>query len=303
MLNLEVNIGPLKLQNPVTVASGTFSYGDVFYDFYDPSLLGAVFLKTVTLEEREGNPAPRTVETASGMLNAIGLMNPGIDKFLSEVAPELKKIKTVVVANISANSPDDFARLAGLVSKAKKISAIELNLSCPNIKEGGMIFGTSPAMVCDITSAVVSSTRLPVIVKLTPNVTDIARTALAAEDAGATAISVANTFLAMAIDVERRCPELANVTGGLSGPAIKPIALRMVWQVANSVKIPVIGIGGICSGSDAIEFLLAGATAVSVGTANFVNPNAPLDIIKGIENYLLEHRLESVYDLIGKLET
>jgi dihydroorotate dehydrogenase (NAD+) catalytic subunit len=308
--DLQVKIGPLVLKNPVTVASGTFSYGETYADFYDPSLLGAIFLKTVTREERSGNPPPRTVETPCGMLNAIGLMNPGIERFLGKVLPALEKIKTHIVANISANSVDDFVYLAERLSQednsesgASKISAIELNLSCPNIQQGKMIFGTDAGMIHNITASVVRHTELPVIVKLTPNVTNIVEMARAAEDAGATAVSVANTFLAMAIDVETRRPKLANITGGLSGPAIKPICLRMVWQVARAVRIPVIGIGGITTATDAIEFFLAGATAVAVGTANFVRPRAPLEILAGIEQYLTRHGYARITDIVGKLET
>jgi dihydroorotate dehydrogenase (NAD+) catalytic subunit len=303
VVNLEVKIGQLILKNPVTVASGTFSYGEVYTDFYDPSVLGAIFLKTVTLDERVGNPPPRTAETPSGMLNAIGLMNPGVERFLSEIVPTLENIKTHIIANISAYSPEDFARLAERISGARKISALELNLSCPNIEQGKMIFGTDARMIRSITSAVVRHTHLPVIVKLTPNVTDIGDMARAAEDAGATAVSVANTFLAMAIDIETRRPKLANVTGGLSGPAIKPITLRMVWQVAQAVKIPIIGSGGIMSAADAIEYVFAGATAIAVGTANFVHPRAPREILAGIEAYLVRHGCSAMSDIIGTLET
>jgi dihydroorotate dehydrogenase (NAD+) catalytic subunit len=300
--DLKVHIGELTLKNPVTVASGTFGYGREYQSFYDPSLLGAIFLKSVTLEERLGNPPPRLVETPAGLINSIGLQNVGLDRFLDEVLPGLEGIDTLLVANIAGDTVDEYVQLADALSDCTRLAALEVNVSCPNVEEGGMAFGTSADMVREVTREVVAASALPVIVKLTPNVTDIESMARAAEEAGATALSLVNTFLAMAIDVELRRPILGNGTGGLSGPAIKPIALRMVWQVARSVSIPIIGMGGIMTGKDAIEFLMAGATAIAVGTANFVNPLAPVEIIKELEMFLETHHYTSVREIINVVE-
>jgi len=303
MMNLSVEIAGIKLKNPVTVASGTFGYGLDYADFYDPSKLGAIFLKTLTLKPREGHPPQRIVETPSGMLNAIGLQNIGVERFLKEKLPQLEKIDTVLIANIAGDKIEDYAKLAEKLTAAPKISAIEINVSCTNVKKGGMAFGASCETVGEVTRSVKNVSPLPVIVKLTPNVTNIVEIALAAEASGADAISLINTFLAMAIDIENQKPILSNVTGGLSGPAIKPIALRMVWQVASAIKIPVIGIGGIMTPDDAIEFFLAGASAIAVGCGNFVDPLAPIKIISGIESYLKQKKLTSVRQLIGALKT
>ena len=301
MVDLSVNIAGLHLKNPVMVASGTFGYGLEYEDFYDPSQLGAVILKTITLTPREGNPPQRIVETPSGMLNAIGLQNVGVDCFLSENLPELERIDTHIIANIAGDTVEEYARLAEKLNGASKIKALEINVSCPNVKRGGIAFGVSPESVKEITRAVKEHTSLPVIVKLSPNVTDIVEVALAAQEAGADAVSLINTLLGMAIDIESQTPVLANITGGLSGPAIKPVALRMVWEVAQKVSIPVIGLGGIMNAEDAIEFLLAGASAVAVGTANFVEPLSPLTIISGIEDFLKRKGMKSVEESIGAL--
>lgn len=302
MPDLEVQIGELTLKNPVTVSSGTFGYGQEYEAFYDPSLLGAIFLKSVTLEERLGNPPPRLVETPAGLINSIGLQNVGLDRFLDEVVPRLEEIDTVLIANIAGNTVDEYVQLADALSDCPGLAALEVNVSCPNVKEGGIAFGTSADMIREVTQEVVAASALPVIVKLTPNVADIVSMAHAAEGAGATAVSLVNTFLAMAIDIETRRPILGNATGGLSGPAIKPIALRMVWQVARSTSIPIIGMGGIMTGTDAIEFLMAGATAIAVGTANFVNPLAPVEIIKELEMFLEANHHTSVREIINVVE-
>ncbi len=302
MPDLEIQIGELTLKNPVTVASGTFGYGQEYEAFYDPSLLGAIFLKSVTLEERPGNPPPRLVETPAGLINSIGLQNVGLDRFLDEVVPLLEGIDTVLIANIAGNTVDEYVQLAEALSDCPGLAALEVNVSCPNVKEGGIAFGTSADMIREVTQEVVAASALPIIVKLTPNVADIVSMAHAAEEAGATAVSLVNTFLALAIDIETRRPILGNATGGLSGPAIKPIALRMVWQVARSTNIPIIGMGGIMTGTDAIEFLMAGATAIAVGTANFVNPLAPVEIVKELEMFLEAHHHTSVREIINVVE-
>lgn len=302
MPDLEVEIGELRLKNPVTVCSGTFGYGREYEAFYDPSLLGAIFLKSVTLEERQGNAPPRLVETAAGLINSIGLQNVGLARFLDEVVPDIEGIDTLLIANIAGDSVDEYARLAEALSECPVLAGLEVNVSCPNVKEGGIAFGTSADMIREITQEVVAASALPIIVKLTPNVADIVSMAQAAEEGGAAAVSLVNTFLAMAIDIEMRRPILGNATGGLSGPAIKPIALRMVWQVARSVSIPIIGMGGIMTATDAIEFLMAGATAVGVGTANFVNPLAPVEIIKELEMFLEAHHCTSVKEIINVME-
>jgi len=300
--DLSVEIAGLKLKNPVMVASGTFGYGQEYSDLFDLNRLGAIVTKSITLKPRSGNPPPRIVETPSGMLNAIGLQNVGLESFISQKMPFLRGLNIPVIVNISGDSPDEYIELAERLSTVEGIAALELNISCPNVKKGGMAIGIDPEETHELVWRVRRVTGLPLIVKLTPNVTDITLIAKAAVDGGAEALSLVNTFLAMAVDVERRRPMLANVTGGLSGPAIRPIAVRMVWQVAQAVDVPVIGIGGVMSWRDALEFLIVGASAVAVGTANFVNPMAPIQIIEGIAEYLQRHRVRSIRDLIGSLQ-
>lgn len=300
--DLRVKIGSLKLQNPVMTASGTFGYGEEFASYINLHRLGAVVVKGISLQPRPGNPPPRIVETACGMLNAIGLENVGAERFLADKLPYLRKANATVIVNVLGDSIDDYRALAERLSNTEGIGALEINISCPNVKKGGVAFGTDPAMAQKVTEAVRNATTLPVIVKLSPNVTDITAIAKAVEAGGADAVSLINTLLGMAINSKTRRPKLANIVGGLSGPAIKPVALRMVWQVANAVKIPVVGIGGITNAEDAIEFLIAGATAIEVGTANFINPRATEDILDGIGAYLKENRMESVQNLIGSLQ-
>jgi len=300
--DLTVAIGDWQLANPVMTASGTFGYGVEYADFVDLNSLGAIVVKGVSLLPRPGNPPPRIVETACGMLNAIGLENPGVEKFITEKLPLLRHYASPVVVNILGESLEEYCALAERLH-GENIAAIEVNISCPNVKKGGVAFGTDAAMIRELTRCVCEKCRKPVIIKLSPNVTDIAAMAQAAEEGGASAVSLINTLLGMAIDIQTRRPKLANKVGGLSGPAIKPVALRMVWQVAQRVKIPVIGIGGISTVEDVIEFLLAGATAVQIGTANFVNPNAAGAIVTGLEKYLAEHQIASVKELINGLRT
>jgi dihydroorotate dehydrogenase (NAD+) catalytic subunit len=299
--DLQVNIGSLLLQNPVMTASGTFGYGKEFASFVNLHRLGAIVVKGISIAPRQGNPPPRIVETPCGMLNAIGLENVGLDKFLTDKLPYLQGIGTKLIVNILGDSLEEYRELAVRLGEIEAIAAIEVNISCPNVKKGGVAFGTVPRMAREVTEAVRLHCHQPVIVKLSPNVTDVREIARAAEDGGATAVSLINTVLGMAIDINCRRPKLANVVGGLSGPAIKPIALRMVWQTAQAVSIPVIGIGGITCAEDAIEFLLAGATAIEVGTANFINPKATEEIVAGIAHYLTCHRMNSVRELIGGL--
>lgn len=301
MRDLTVKLHNLTLKNPVMTASGTFGYGYEFKDFYDPSALGGIFVKATTAEHREGNPYPRMAETASGMLNAVGLQNKGINYFISDIYPKLQQIDTHIIANVSGSTVESYVEVAERMAALDHISAIELNISCPNVKEGGMAFGTSCPSALAVTQAVREVYPKTLIVKLSPNVTNIVEIAKAVQDGGADAISLINTLLGMAIDAERRKPVLSTVTGGLSGPAIKPIALRMVWQVARAVDLPVIGIGGISNAKDAIEFMLAGASAIQVGTANFIHPAIGPEIIKGIENYLERHNIQSVTEIIKGL--
>lgn len=297
--DLETFLGPLRLKNPVTVASGTYGYGTEYLDFYDPSRLGAVFLKGLTLTGREGNPPQRLVETPSGLLNAIGLQNVGIVRFIEEKLPALQGIDAVWVANICGSTLEEYTELASRLAGVDRIQAVELNISCPNVKRGGMAFGCAPESTAQITRAVRDAYPKPLIVKLSPNVTDITEMARAAEGAGADALAVVNTFLGMAIDIETRRPRLGNVTGGLSGPAIRPLALRMVWQCARAVKIPVVGQGGISDWRDAAEFLLAGAAAISIGTANFVDPAAPIHVLEGLRAWLEDQGCASVREVVG----
>lgn len=300
--SLAVNIGGLVLKNPVMPASGTFGYGDEYAPFVDLNRLGAVVTKGLSLEPRAGNPPPRIMETPAGMLNAVGLQNVGVRVFVAEKLPFLRGFDVPVIANIFGETVDEYAAVAEVLSRAGGVHALEVNVSCPNVKKGGLSFGARPDTVAEVTAAVGACTDLPVIVKLTPNVTDITEIALAAEAAGAGALSLINTLLGMSVDVERRVPHLHNVTGGLSGPAIRPVALRMVWQVAGRVKVPVIGIGGIVDAAGALEFLIAGARAVQVGTGQFVNPRATLDVVDGIADYLERHGIGDVGDLVGSLQ-
>lgn len=290
------------MKNPVMTASGTFGYGEEFADFFDIARLGAVIVKGTTLNPREGNPYPRMAETPAGMLNAVGLQNKGARYFAEQIYPRIKEIDTNMIVNVSGACVDDYARTAEIIDALEKIPAIELNISCPNVKEGGMAFGVSARSAAEVVKAVRAVYRKTLIVKLSPNVTDIAEIARAVEDCGADSVSLINTMLGMAIDAERRRPVLSTITGGLSGAAVKPVALRMVWQVARAVKIPVIGLGGIMNWRDAVEFILAGATAVQIGTANFVDPTVSVKVIDGIADYLDRHGFKSVSDIVGALE-
>lgn len=302
MVDLSIKIHELELKNPVATASGTFGYGEEFTDFFDPGALGAIFIKGLTLKNRDGNPYPRMAETASGMLNAVGLQNKGIEHFIENIYPAIKNYNTHIIANVNGSTVEEYISLTEKINELDHIPAIELNISCPNVKEGGMAFGVSCPSAIAVTNAVRKVYDKTLIVKLSPNVTDIAEMALAVEGAGADAISLVNTFLGMAIDAETRKPLLSTITGGLSGPCIKPIALRMVWQVYQAVKIPVFGMGGIMNAADAIEFILSGSSAIQVGTANFIDPQISLKIIKGIEEYMERHGVENVKELVGALE-
>jgi len=299
---MQVDIGGLVIQNPVMTASGTFGYGKEYAPYLDIRRLGAIITKGISLEPRAGNKPPRIMETPCGMLNAIGLENPGAHAFIKEKLPFLREFDLPVIVNVFGETIEELKKVTELLSETKNVEGLEINISCPNVKKGGIIFGSDPDMAHAVTKEVKRLTDLPVIIKLTPNVTDICLIAESVEEAGADAISLINTLTGMSVDIERRIPHLANVTGGLSGPAIKPIALRMVWQVAKRVKIPVIGMGGIASASDALEFLIVGARAVQVGTANFINPCATVDIIDGIEEYLKRHNMADVNDLIGTFD-
>ena len=299
---MSVEIGSLKLRNPVMTASGTFGYGEEFSQYVDLEKIGAFVTKGLSLKPRAGNPTPRIVETPGGMLNAIGLQNVGIDAFIQKKVPFLRSVNTPAIANFFGYTPDEYAELASRLDAIPEVAALEVNISCPNVKQGGIVFGTDPNCAASVVAACRAATKKTLIVKLSPNVTDIVEMAQACEAAGADALSVINTLTGMAIDLERRRPVLANATGGLSGPAIKPIALRMVWQVAKAVKVPVIGIGGIMSATDALEFILAGATAVQVGTASFVNPAAAQEIAEGMEQWLAARGIADIKSLIGALE-
>lgn len=300
--DMSVEIAGLKLRNPVMTASGTFGYGEEFSQYVNLETIGAFVTKGLSLKPRAGNPTPRIVETPGGMLNAIGLQNVGIDAFIQKKVPFLRSVNTPAIANFFGYTPEEYAELATRLDAIPEVAALEVNISCPNVKQGGIVFGTDPACAASVVKACRAATTKPLIVKLSPNVTDIVEMAQACEGEGADALSVINTLTGMAIDLERRRPVLANVTGGLSGPAIKPIALRMVWQVSKVVKVPVIGIGGIMSASDALEFMLAGATAVQVGTASFVNPGAAQEIAEGMEQWLTDHGIGDVKSLIGSLQ-
>jgi dihydroorotate dehydrogenase (NAD+) catalytic subunit len=301
-MNLSVNIGKLKLKNPVMTASGTFGYGEEYSEFIDLNRLGAVVVKGLSLTPKDGNPPPRIIETPAGMLNAIGLQNIGIESFVKEKMPFLRQFDTPVIVNFFGDSIDEYAEAARRLSAAEGVSGLEMNISCPNKQAGWCIFGTDPKVTFEVVSAVRKATVLTLIVKLSPNVTDIGLMAKAAVDAGADAVSLINTITGMAVDVRTRKPKLANVTGGLSGPAVKPVALRMVWEVYKAVKVPVIGMGGIMSAEDALEFILAGASAVAVGTANFINPKATISIIEGIEAFMKENGISDIGGVTGALE-
>jgi dihydroorotate dehydrogenase (NAD+) catalytic subunit len=299
--DLGVKLGSLKLENPVITASGTFGYGEEFASMFDLNLLGGIVVKGLSLKPIPGNPPPRIVETPCGMLNAIGLANIGLRQFVEEKMPWLRKLQTHVIVNIYGHNIDEYEELARNLKGIDGISALEVNISCPNVKKGGMVFGKDPKISARITEKVVSNTDKPVIVKITPNITDIRVLARAVEDSGAEIISLINTLTGMAVDIETRLPRLANIWGGLSGPAIRPVALYQVWQVVNAVNIPVIGAGGIMDYRDALEFLVTGAKAIQVGTANFVNPRATLDIIEGLKNYCLERGIDNINDIIGQI--
>jgi len=300
---MKVNIGGLELQNPVMTASGTFGYAREFEHFIDLNRLGGIIVKGLSLMPTRGNPPPRIVETACGMINAIGLENVGIEEFITEKLPFLQELVPPVIVNIYGKLVDEYRQLTARINDLAAIAGIEVNISCPNVKAGGMAFGVDPQAAFRVIRAVREQTTKPVIVKLSPNVTDITEIATAVEKAGADCISLINTISAMAIDIDTRRPKIANIIGGLSGPAIKPVALRMVWQVAQKSKIPIIGIGGIMTAEDALEFLIAGASAIQVGTANFVNPGITTEIIDGIEAFLVEKGIPSVKDIVGTLET
>lgn len=301
--DLRTTLGPLELKNPVMTASGTFGYGSEYKSIMDPGLLGAIIVKGLSLKPMAGNPPPRIVETPGGMLNAIGLANIGIEEFLKTKLPWLRNLDTHVIVNIYGHSINEYSELAGVLKGVDGVSAVEVNISCPNVDEGGLVFGKNPEISGQVTEAVIRNTDKPVIVKLTPNVTDITVLAKAVERAGATCLSLINTLTGMAIDIDTRLPKLANITGGLSGPAIRPVAIHMVYQAAQAVKIPVIGIGGIMNYRDAIEFMIAGASAVQVGTANFINPRTSLDIIQDIEKYCLENGIDKITDIIGSMKS
>jgi len=301
MVRLEVKIGDLKLKNPVTTASGTFGYGTEYKDFIDLGCLGGIFVKGTTLEPRQGNEYPRMAETPSGMLNSVGLQNKGVDYFVEHLYPVIKEYDTNIIVNVSGSTIEDYVECAEKLADLDKMPAIELNISCPNVKEGGMSFGVSCESAAKVTRAVRDVFPKTMIVKLSPNVTSISDIALAVEGAGADAVSLVNTFLGMAIDIETKKPKLSTITGGLSGPCIKPIAVRMVWEVYNAVKVPIIGMGGISNWQDAIEFILAGSSAIQVGTYNFIDPTISVKIVKGIEEYLDRHNIASVGDLVGQM--
>lgn len=302
MADLRVKIAGLELANPVLTASGTFGYGIEYQDFIDLSQLGGIIVKGTTLEPREGNPYPRMAETAQGMLNCVGLQNKGVDYFCQHIYPQIKDIKTNMIVNVSGNSPEDYAECAARINELDYIPAIELNISCPNVKHGGMAFGTTTEGASSVVKAVREAYKKTLIVKLSPNVTSITDIALAVQDAGADAVSLINTLMGMAIDIEKRKRILSIGTGGLSGPCIKPVALRMVYQVAHAVQVPVVGLGGISCAKDAIEFLLAGASAIEIGTANFLDPTIGVKVAQGIDEYLEKHGFKSVKEIIGICE-
>ena len=300
--DMSVEIAGIKMRNPVMTASGTFGYGEEFSSYVDLEKIGAMITKGLSLKPRAGNPTPRIVETPGGMLNAIGLQNVGVDAFITQKVPFLRNVNTPVIANLFGNTLDEYGELAARLDGVPEVAGVEVNISCPNVKHGGIVFGTEPEAAHAVVKLVRERTIKPLIVKLSPNVTDIVQMAHACADAGADALSLINTLTGMAVDLHKRRPVLANITGGLSGPAIKPVALRMVWQVAKAVKIPIIGIGGIMCAADALEFMLVGATAVQIGTANFLDPSAAETIAREMEAYLVQNGISSVKSLIGALE-
>jgi dihydroorotate dehydrogenase (NAD+) catalytic subunit len=302
-VDMTVELGPLRLKNPLIAASGTFGYGEEFSQFTDPASFGAISVKGLSLDPRPGNPMPRIVETPAGMLNAIGLENVGVDAFAEQKMPYLRSLDTTVIANFFGNSVEEYAQCAEKLSAIEGLGALEMNISCPNVKAGGIAFGTDPKLAIEVVSAVRERTDLPLIVKLSPNVTDIKVMATAVEEAGADILSLINTFTGLALDIDRRRPVLANVTGGLSGPAIKPLALRMVWEVASVATVPIIGLGGIMNARDALEFVCVGAQAVQLGTANFINPASALDILDGMEQYLASLGVGSISEFTGTFHT
>jgi dihydroorotate dehydrogenase (NAD+) catalytic subunit len=302
---LEVEVGGIRMKNPVMTASGTFGYGEEFSPFIDLDKLGAIVLKGITLKPKRGNPSPRIIETPSGILNAIGLQNVGVEVLINKKLPYLQKFTTPVIINISGDTLEEYVELARKlddISQEKGIAGLEINISCPNVQKGGIVWGTEAQLTYKVVNNIRKVTTLPLIVKLSPNVTDIKVIAVAAEEAGADVLSLINTLVGMAVDVSLRRPKLANISGGLSGPAVKPVALWMVWQVFQTVNIPIIGMGGIMKAEDALEFIIAGARAVSIGTANLVNPKAAIEIIKGIEEYLVENKIEDINELVGSLK-
>lgn len=301
MKDLSVSIYNLHLQNPVMTASGTFGYGEEFADFVDLQKLGGIIVKGTTLHARDGNPYPRMAETPSGMLNAVGLQNKGVDYFSEHIYPRIKDLKTNILVNVSGSTVGDYVECAEKIASLERIPAIELNISCPNVKAGGMAFGTSCSEAAKVVSAVRKAYPKTLIVKLSPNVTDIASIAKAVEEQGADAVSLINTLLGMAVNAESQKPVLSTITGGLSGPCVKPVALRMVWQVYHAVKIPIIGLGGIMNATDAIEFILSGASAIQIGTGNFIDPSVSMKVIEGIEAYMERKNISSVKDLVGQL--
>ena len=301
-LSMDVEIGSLRLKNPVMTASGTFGYGEEYAPYVDLNSLGAIVVKGLSWKARSGNPSPRIMETPAGMLNAIGLQNIGVKNFINKKLPFLRNFDIAVIANVYGETVEEYLRVSELLTAAPGVHALEINVSCPNVKKGGVAFGTDPDMVADVTGRVRGITDLPLIVKLSPNVTDITVMAAAAAAAGADGVSLINTLTGMSVDVERRIPHLQNITGGLSGPAIKPVALRMVWQAARTVNIPIIGVGGIMTAGDALEFIIAGATAIQVGTANFINPKATMEILAGIRAYMDRHKV-NIRELVGTLHT
>ncbi len=303
MSDLSVNIAGLHFKNPVTTASGTFGYGDEFTEFIDLGKLGGIFVKAVTGKNRDGNAYPRMAETPSGMLNSVGLQNKGVDHFCRKIYPRIMNFDTHIIVNVSGSTVDEYVEVAERINELENIPGIELNISCPNVKLGGMAFGTVPAMATEVTAAVRKVYKKVLMVKLSPNVTSITDLAKAVVDGGADAVTLINTLLGMAIDAERRRPVLSTITGGLSGPAIKPVALRMVWQVHKAVNVPIVGLGGIMNATDAIEFILAGASAIQVGTANFIDPAVSVHIVDGIADYMERHRINAVTDLVGALRT
>jgi dihydroorotate dehydrogenase (NAD+) catalytic subunit len=302
---LEVEVGGIRMKNPVMTASGTFGYGEEFSPFIDLDKLGAIVLKGITLKPKRGNPPPRIIETSSGILNAIGLQNVGVEVLINKKLPYLQKFTTPVIINISGDTLEEYVELARKldnISQEKGIAGLEINISCPNVQKGGIVWGTEAQLTYKVVNNIRKVTTLPLIVKLSPNVTDIKVIAVAAEEAGADVLSLINTLVGMAVDVSLRRPKLANISGGLSGPAVKPVALWMVWQVFQTVNIPIIGMGGIMKAEDALEFIIAGARAVSIGTANLVNPKAAIEIIKGIEEYLVENKIKDINELVGSLK-